>query len=92
MKNMSRKRAVEVVTLNLPGMLAVLTGTRAREWKLRDGPDSGCGVDYYYGHRQGNEAYINIDQGHFTISVAGETLFTGDPAKDPRLKRCVSEY
>jgi hypothetical protein len=92
MKNMSRKRAVEVVTLNLPGMLAALTGTRAREWKLRDGPDSGCGVDYYYGHRQGNEAYINIDQGHFAISVAGETLFTGDPAEDPRLKRCVSEY
>jgi hypothetical protein len=91
MKNMSRKRAVEVVTLNLPGMLAVLTGTRAREWKLRDGPDSGCGVDYYYGHRQGNEAYINIDQGHFTISVGGETLFTGDPVEDPRLKRWVSE-
>lgn len=92
MKNMSRKRVVEVVTLNLPGMLAALTGTRAREWKLRDGPDSGCGVDYYYGHRQGNEAYINIDQGHFAISVAGETLFTGDPAEDPRLKRWVSEY
>ena len=91
MKNMSRKRAVEVVTLNLPGMLAVLTGTRAREWKLRDGPDSGCGVDNYYGHRQGNEAYINIDQGHFTISVGGETLFTGDPVEDPRLKRWVSE-
>jgi hypothetical protein len=91
MKNMSRKRAVEVVTLNLPGMLAALTGTRAREWKLRDGPDSGCGVDYYYGHRQGNEAYINIDQGHFAISVAGETLFTGDPVEDPRLKRWVSE-
>ena len=91
MKNMSRKRAVEVVTLNLPGMLAVLTGTRAREWKLRDGPDSRCGIDYYYRHRPGNEAYINVDQGHFTISVAGETLFPGDPAEDPRLKRCVSE-
>jgi hypothetical protein len=48
-------------------------------------------IDYYYGHRQGNEAYINVDQGHFTISVAGETIFTGDPAEDPRLKRCVSE-
>ena len=38
-----------------------------------------------------SEAYINVDQGHFTISVAGETLFTGDPAEHPRLKRCVSE-
>jgi hypothetical protein len=89
---MSRKRAVEVVTLNLPGMLAALTGTRTREWKLQNGPDSGCGTDYYYAHCRGKEAYINVDQEHFTISVAGETLFTGDPAKDPRLKRCVSEY
>jgi hypothetical protein len=89
---MNRKPVVKVVTLNLPGMVGALTGTLAREWKLRDGPGSGCGVDYYYGHRQGNEAYINIDQGHFTISVAGETLFTGDPVEDPRLKRWVSEY
>jgi hypothetical protein len=44
------------------------------------------------GTARGTEAYINVDQEHFTISVAGETLFTGDPAKDPRLKRCVSEY
>jgi len=40
---------------------------------------------------RGEEAYINVDQGHFTVSVAGETLFTGDPAEHPRLKRCVSE-
>lgn len=86
---MSGKHAVKVVTLNLPGMLAALTGTRAREWTFRDGPDSGCGVDYYYA-RRGNEAYINIDQGHFTIHVAGETIFTGDPAEDPRLKRFVA--
>ena len=91
MKNMSRKRAVEVVTLNLPGMLAALTGTRTREWKLQNGPDSGCGTDYYYAHCRGKEAYINVDQEHFTISVAGETLFTGDPVEDPRLKRWVSE-
>ena len=88
---MSRKQAVKVVTLNLPGMLAVLTRTRARDWKLQDGPDSGCGVDYYYAHRCGEEAFINVDQGHFTISVGGETLFTGDPVEDPRLKRWVSE-
>ena len=90
MNNMSRKQTVKVVTLNLPGMLAVLTGTRARDWKAQDGPDSGCGVDYYYGDRQGNVAYINIDQGHFTISVAGETLFSGDPSENQRLKRLVS--
>ena len=88
---MIRKQAVKAVTLNLPGMLAVLTGTRVRDWKAQVGPDSGCGIDYCYGHRQGNEAYINVDQGHFTISVAGETLFSGDPAEEPRLKRYVSE-
>ncbi len=88
---MSRKQAVKVVTLNLPGMLAALTGTRSRDWKAQDGPDSRCGIDFYYGHRQGNEAYINVNQGHFSISVVGETLFTGDPADDPRLNRCVSE-
>ena len=84
-------QAVKVVTLNLPGMLAILTGTRARDWEAQNGPDSGCGVDYYYAHRRGEEAYIHVDQGHFTVSVAGETIFTGDPEEDPRLKRCVSE-
>ncbi len=88
---MSQKQTVKVVTTNLPGMLAVLTPTRARDWKIREGPDSRCGIDYYYGHRQGREAYINIDQGHFTISVAGEVLFTGNPVEDPRLKRFVVE-
>ncbi len=88
---MSRKNMVKVVTTDLPGMLAVLTGTRACDWSIREGPDSRCGADYYYGHRQWGEAYINIDQSHFTISVAGETVFTGDPFEDPRLKRFVME-
>jgi len=87
---MSRKPAAKVVNMNLPRMLADLTGTRARDWKIRRGPDSRCGLDYYYRHRHGSEAYINIDQGHFTISVAGEILFTGEPTEDPRLKRFVT--
>jgi hypothetical protein len=72
-------------------MLAALTGTRARAWKAQNGPETRCGVDYYYGHSQGIEAYINIDQGHYTISVDAETVFAGDPAEDPRLKRFFSE-
>lgn len=80
-----------MVTMDLPAMLAALTGTCARDWKIRKGPDSRCGADYYYAHCQGEEAYINIDQGHFTISVAGETLFTGDPVEDPWLKRFITE-
>ena len=88
---MNRKPTVKAVSTNLPGMLAVLTGTRAREWKTRDGPDSRCGIDYYYRYLDGSEAYINIDQSHFAISVAGETLFTGDLVEDPRLKRFITE-
>ncbi|MBK7091816.1 MAG: hypothetical protein IPH59_08855 [bacterium] len=48
-------------------------------------------MDYYYAHSNGKEAYINIDQGHFTVSVDGETVFSGDPTDDPKLKRFVSE-
>jgi len=88
---MSRKQEAELVTIDLPGMLAALTGTRAHDWKIRGGPDSRCGIDYYYRYLDGSEAYINIDQSHFAISVAGETLFTGDLVEDPRLKRFITE-
>jgi hypothetical protein len=81
----------QVTVYDLPGLLAVLTGTRARAWKSQNGPDTRCGVDYYYAHSSGKEAYINIDQGHFTVAVDGETIFSGDPTEDPKLKRFISE-
>jgi hypothetical protein len=86
------KPACQVVTCDFNGLLAALTGTRARAWKSQNGPDTRCGVDYYYAHSGGKEAYINIDQGHFTVSVDGETVFSGDPTDDLKLNRFVSEH
>ncbi len=82
----------QVVTFDLEGILSVLTGTRAKAWKPQSGPDTRCGVDYYYAHSSGKEAYINVDQGHFTISVDDDTVFSGDPTQDPMLERFVSEH
>lgn len=85
------KPACQVVTYDLEGLLAALTGTRTRAWKPQNGPETRCGVDYYYAHNSGKEAYINVDQRHFTISVDGETIFSGDPTEDSTLKRFVAE-
>lgn len=85
------KPACQVVVYDLPGLLAALTATRAKAWKSQNGPDMRCGVDYYYAHSSGKQAYVNVDQGHFTVSVDGETIFSGDPTEDSTLKRFVSE-
>lgn len=85
------KSACQVVTFDMEGLLAALTGTRAKAWKQQSGPDTRCGVDYYFAHSSGKEAYINVDQGHFTVSMDGETIFSGDPTEDSTLKRFVSE-
>ncbi|MGO8925668.1 MAG: hypothetical protein ACLQU3_02055 [Limisphaerales bacterium] len=56
-------------------VLASVTHTSADDWESLDGPDSGVGVDYWYRHRgSGAEAYLNRDQDHLSISVAGEKL------------------
>jgi|APFre7841882654_1041346.scaffolds.fasta_scaffold230114_1 hypothetical protein len=90
-QSMSRKQRAKMTGLDLAGMLAVLTGTRALDWEFQEGPESRCGVDFYLRHSQGRETYINIDQGHFTVSVAGGIAFSGDPAEHPRLRRFISE-
>ena len=85
------KQRATLIRMDLPGMLAVLTGTRAADWELQAGPESRCGVDFYLRHTRGNEAYINIDQGHFAVSVAGEIIFAGDPVECSHLRRFISE-
>lgn len=85
------KATCQVVSFDMHGLLAALTGTHAKAWKSQGGPDTRCGVDYYYAHSSGKEAYINVDQGYFTVSVDGETIFSGDPTEHPTLKRFVSE-
>ena len=60
-------------------ILASVTGTRARDWQSLDGPDSRVGVDYWFRHRKtGQEAYVNLDQDHLTISVDGESVYNGN--------------
>jgi hypothetical protein len=57
-------------------VLASVTHTSADDWESLDGPDSGVGVDYWYRHRgTGKEAYLNLDQEHLTVSVAGERVY-----------------
>ena len=51
----------------------------AGDWESLDSPDSGVGVDYWYRHRgTGQEAYLNLDQYHLAISVAGERVYDAE--------------
>ena len=60
-------------------VLASVTHTSAEDWESLDGPDSGVGVDYWYRHRgTGKEAYLNLDQDHLTISVAGQRIYDAE--------------
>ncbi|HXP59778.1 MAG TPA: hypothetical protein VN829_04755 [Dongiaceae bacterium] len=60
-------------------VLASTTRTSAGDWESLDGPDSGVGVDYWYHHRgTGEEAYLNLDQFHLTISVADERIYDAE--------------
>lgn len=87
-----KELAYQVMTFDLEGILSVLTGTCAKAWIPQSGPETRCGVDYYYAHSSGKEAYINVDQGRFTISVDGDTIFSGDPTQDTKLKRFISQH
>ncbi len=74
---------VQVVVFDFPAMLAKLTGIA--DWTEFDGPDSGCGLDYWYDGattessddlEEGEapraialEAYVNVDQMALLVSV-----------------------
>ena len=74
---------VVLVRFDIPGMLAKLTGIAG--WAEFDGPDSGCGLDYWYDGAVAEdpedldegeaprtiplEAYVNIDQMTLLLSV-----------------------
>jgi hypothetical protein len=54
-------------------------------WESTDGPETRCGVDYYFAHRSSrSEAYINCDQGYVTITVDDENVFSGMEEKLPQ--------
>lgn len=58
--------------------IQILTSQTGTVWSEIDGPDSGVGVDHYFADDKGNEAYANVDQGYYTLSVNDETFATGE--------------
>lgn len=85
--------AILVVSFDFKGLLAALTGTRARAWMEDEGPESGCGLDYWYSHRKyKGGVYINVDQGLVKISdcATDEVLYEGMLAEDPNYKQFVT--
>ena len=61
---------VVIRDMDLPAMIAERTGTQAADWEEFDGPESGVGVDYWYGHKDlGWQAYVVVDQDDISISV-----------------------
>lgn len=76
---------ISVVTFDFQGLLAELTtDTRRSAWHEEDGPDSGCGLDYWYRHHRYGLVYINVDQGFVKISVCAtdEVLYEGMLSED----------
>ena len=66
-------REGHILTIDYCSMLADMTGTRNNEWEEAEGPDSGCGISYYYQHDVlGLDARINNDQGMIQIVVTDE--------------------
>jgi hypothetical protein len=65
---------VTVVRFDFPAFLKKVSGVGG--WQEVRGPDSGVGLDYWY--RAGrHEAYLNLDQGHLTVSIGQEVVFEG---------------
>jgi len=58
-----------------PPILARLTGIVS--WREVPGPQTGCGLDYWYTNPDGRRAYINIDQDQATVSIDGECVYRG---------------
>ena len=57
-------------TVDHEAILADITGTETQDWESAEGPDSGCGENYYYHHASmALDARINDDQGMLAIVV-----------------------
>ena len=71
MKNqIEEEPSVTRITFLFMEMLADITGVESDNWEELGGPDSGCGLDYWFGSKDGTlEAYINVDQTYVSVSV-----------------------
>lgn len=58
--------------------IKILNAHTDTHWKQVDGPDTRCGIDYYFEDDDGNEAYANVDQVFWSLSVNGELLDAGE--------------
>lgn len=55
---------------NVLQTLAQETGTKETDWQFLDGPDSRCGVDYWFENLEtGQQAYVNWDQGEISVEI-----------------------
>ena len=52
--------------------IAKHTDTKPKDWKLIDGPDSRCGTNYWFEHKDGRQVYANDDQGFLSIEILDE--------------------
>lgn len=68
-------KGIQVLTFNFVSFLERIT--KYKGWREVNGPDSGCGIDYWY-ETDEHEAYINIDQGEMTVSLDGDRIWEGD--------------
>lgn len=65
---------VTVVRFDFPAFLKKVSSVEG--WQEVRGPDSDVGLDYWY-HAGKHEAYINLDQGHMTVSIDQDVVFEG---------------
>ena len=65
-----------IVSFDFIELLERITGEKG--WKEVNGPDSRCGLDYWYKRGKGTEAYINIDQDAVTVSIDGDRIWEGE--------------
>jgi hypothetical protein len=59
--------------MNYIQKLEEVTGIKG--WISQNGPQSRCGLDFFFQQGKNNHAYINNDQGFVTILVNGCCMF-----------------
>ena len=75
-KSIEIKPGVFQEVYSFPLLLEELTGIKKKKWKEMNGPDSGCGLDYWYKSGK-KEAYINVDQGYISVTYVDNELIYG---------------
>lgn len=80
-----------VMHLDLTGLVAELTESNPAAWEEVEGPDSGCGLGYWYHHPEEGVAYVNVDQACVTVSIRDQKIYEGGWQSNEWLSRFVTE-